>query len=1321
MANQWHAVRGIERPCRAITSLTLVVLVLPGLSLVGYLAGLPLLVRVIPGGPVMVPGTMVALLLAGAALWLVAPPSAPPAQRRAGQALGLLVTLYGAAVLVDYLIGPNLRIETPLFADEVRAWSAADVPGLPSPHSAIALVVTGLALALLDADAKGGYRPARFLTPAGGLVAGMALLGHSYGVVYVSGTSTVNTMAYPSAAALVLLSVGALACRPDRPAAQVFLGRGPGSAAVRGLAPAVFVAVLLVGVLMTAVGRHDAAQERTAVTAAATLLVLTLYLAFLRAGTALNEAGRATSDERDFSRAVLHSLRDGVLTTSASGVVLEVTPRWCEITGFAARDVIGRTPPYPWWPPEDVAGLYEIRTAVLATDAVSERDMVMRRKDGTTVAVLVTVSPIADHAGLRMLVATYRDLTETNRAEADRRRATERLDLFFDMSTDLLCIAGNDGYFKHVNPAWEKTLGYTVEELKSRPFLEFVHPDDVARTGEESADQLRRGKVTLSFENRYRCRDGSYRWLDWNAIPNTDDGVVYAVARDTTGRRQIEETRAWLAAIVNSTEDAVIGKSVDGTITSWNPGAERHYGYRAEEAIGRSIRLILPPEQPDEVAETLERVGRGEPVELHNTVRVRKDGSRLHVTVSISPIRDGSGKVTGAASIARDITDRMQAEERFQRLVLAAPVAMLIADQDGIIILVNEQTEGLFGYPGAELIGQSVEMLVPQQVRDAHAAHRRDYHAAPGIRRMGMGQELTGLRRDGSRFPVEISLAPLAGEHGVQVSAAIRDITERREVEQALAHARDEALAAAHLKSQFVAMVSHEIRTPMNGVIGLTNLLLEAPLQPGPRRYAQAIRASGQALLTIINDILDFSKIEAGKIELVDADFALDDLLDQVIQAAAETARDKDLEVVAYYPPELATGLYGDAGRLRQALLNLLGNAVKFTERGEVLLRVEPAAEGPDGRPRITFTVSDTGIGIAAADLPRLFEPFSQVDGAPDREFGGTGLGLTITRQLVELMDGRLEVESRPGRGSRFSFTVPITPARAADARKPFPDRIYGHRLLVVDDNATSRHLITEHARAWGMVSAEAPDGRTALDHLHEAGRHPYDVAVIDQHMPGMSGIELIDRINADPSIPAIHVILLTSGSYADDQVAAAVGAGSVLPKPVAPAQLSLCLLEVLDGGRTADGSGPPADREVSTGRGLILLAEDNAINQLVAVDTLAMLGYQVDVARNGLEAVQLADTKPYQAILMDCQMPKMDGYTATAELRGHENPNQHVPIIAMTAGALAEDRDRCYAAGMDDYLAKPIDPDQLQAALDRWTSTEPEDPAPVIRPATRQ
>jgi PAS domain S-box-containing protein len=1307
------------RPPVLMTAACALTMAAGALTLLGYVIGLKILVRPVADGPLMAADTALAFIVLGAGLWLVA--RAPsPTWRRVGQVLGLAVALFAVTVLAEYVANRSFGIDLLLFPGRLHAWSTVGALGRPSPSAAVTFLLAGLAVALLDTDAGHQFAPAQVLVSAVALIAWTQLVGYVFGVSYLRhGTDVVSGIALITTIAFVVLAVGLLACRPDRPPANAFAGHTPGAATLRQMVPVV-TGVLVLAAAVTGVGRADHRLGRAlAVMVAIMVVVLAVYLLFVRAAAALDRIARDLNRERDFNQTALRSLREGVMVTDSAGQVLQVNPRWCEITGFPARDVTGLRPPFPWWPPEEVPERTAHLSRLLNVGASIEAEASVRRPDGTDVPVMFTADAVGSGPKPSLVVFTYHDLTERNRAEAARRRAAAQLDHFFDISNDLLCIAGIDGYFKRLNPAWERILGYTVDELCARPYLDFIHPDDQERTGREAEDQAAIGKVTVSFDNRYRCRDGSYRWLNWNATP-TADGTVYAVARDTTDQREADRARGLLAAIVDGTHDSTIGMTLDGTIVSWNPAAERAYGYTAEEAIGQSIDLVTMPERGAEMYDILDRVASGEQVSRHQTVRRRKDGTLRHVEVTVSPIRDSSGAVVGAASIARDITDKIKAEDRFRRLIQAAPDAMLIVDQNGCIVLANEQTERLFGYTAAELIAQPVGLLVAQQPDQPPFGNSDGYFAQPQERRMGSGLELSGQRRDGTEFPIEISLASVdTGEDGMMTAAAIRDVSERREAEQALGRARDEALAADRLKSQFVAMVSHEIRTPMNGVIGLTGLLLETPLQPTQLRYARAIRSSGRALLTIINDILDFSKIEAGKIELVDSDFDLDLLLETVIQVAAEAGRGKDLEIIGYCPPGLPTAVRGDDGRLRQALLNLLGNAVKFTEHGEVLLRATRATDAADGRPRVTFAVSDTGIGIAAKDLPLLFQPFSQLDAAPDRQFGGTGLGLSIARQLIELMGGRLEVRSELGQGSEFSFTIPLTPRSGSVPQRDTAHCLADQRMLIVDDNPTSRQLLSEHASAWGMSPADVPDGGTALAHLREAAEHhqPYAVAIIDQHMPGLGGLDLTRMINADSTLAATRLVLLTSGTYREDENAEAAGAAAVLSKPICPSEMYNCLVDLLDPSATESAHlAVPAARTADGDGRLILLAEDNEVNQMVASDMLSMLGYRVDIARNGLEAVQCAISKPYAAILMDCQMPRMDGYAATAELRRQEVEGHRIPIIAMTAGALAEDRDRCLAAGMDDYLTKPIDIDRLRETVERWAAGASASPLPEPR-----
>jgi PAS domain S-box-containing protein len=1264
-----------------------------------YLLGLRRLVRIVASWPPMSPWTGMYLILLGGALWLLSPPRPTPAARRAAHAAALPVAVSAVVVLTEYATGHDLGVDRLMFHDTVTGWFGEGPPGRPSPHGATATLFGALALLFLDVRTPRRRRPASLLAPATAIVAAVAALGYLYGLPYLYGGADIAGMSVPGAVAYLVLAVGLLASRPDRPAVRMFASAGLGGQTVRRLAPGAAAIVVLAGLLMAAGGPAHAPVHALAVTLVTLLLVATLYLVFLRTGSLLNHAHAEHTalvellrEQRDFSQAVIDSLREGLIVVDEQGTVLRVSPRWSALTGWPAERVVGVRPPYPWWPPEAVQ-------ACTAGER-SECELSVLRPDGTAMPTLVNVAPIRHPDGrFRMAVATYADLSERVASQETGRQ----LDRFFTMSHDLLCIVGTDGWFKRVNPAWTRTLGWSAEELLGRPYIDLVHPDDRTHT-EATAAAAAVGEATRSFINRYRRADGGWTWLNWNATAVSEQRLIYGVARDVTAEREVAETRSRLAAIVASSDDAIIGKTLDGVITSWNPGAERIYGYRAEDVLGSSIALIFPPEELVEMRDILARVAAGESVKSHDLARVTRDGRQLHVSLNVSPIRDRHGTVVGAASIGRDVTDRWRADERFRALVLSAPYAMVITDAAGTIVLANDQAGRLFGGQAADLMGRPVESLMPARLRPLHVDLRRAYLASPHSRVMGYGMQFPALRADGTEFPVEVSLSPLETEEGVLVSAAIHDVTERRLAEDALAAARDEALAATQLKSQFVAIVSHEIRTPLNGVIGLTELLGRTELTPLQRRYNDAVRTSARGLLTIINDILDFSKIEAGKLEIVTAEFDLGGLIEEVVNAAAEAARDKAVEIIGWYPPDLPAAVSGDAGRIRQVLLNLTSNGVKFTADGEIVVRVVRDDGGPD---RWCFSVTDTGIGIEPATLSRLFEPFTQADATTSRTFGGTGLGLAISRQLVELLGGTIAAVSVPGEGSRFSFALALPAAAGARPRRGGGrSPMSGRRLLVVDDNAASRSVLAEHARAWGLAVDTAAGAEVAMGMYARAAAQarPFDIVVVDRHMPGDDGNRLVRHV-LDSTDPPPLLILLTSGPHEADS--GTVPADVVLlPKPVVPSSLYDCLVARLSPPpEPSPAEAAPAGADVPTGRGRILVAEDNEINQLVAVDTLALLGFTADVANDGAEAVELGSGGThYDAILMDCQMPKMDGFQATAELRRRER-DRHVPVIAMTAGALAEDRQRCADAGMDDYVAKPVDVDELRAVLDRWTA----------------
>ncbi|MEA2826626.1 MAG: hypothetical protein QOG43_1065 [Actinomycetota bacterium] len=781
---------------------------------------------------------------------------------------------------------------------------------------------------------------------------------------------------------------------------------------------------------------------------------------------------------------------------------------------------------------------------------------------------------------------------------SDRRRAARELQVLSaitaNMSEGVVLVRADDSTIAYANGSYEAMFGYEPGELVGRCIRDLTSPEPADSDhvpeirGELLATETWRGEL------HGLRKDGSSLWCAVNvtALEHPTLGPAWIqVTTDITSRKLAQEGQARLASIVEASRDAILGKTLDGVVTSWNHGAEVLFGYAAAEMIGGPIELLIPPEGRNDEAQVRARVAGGLGVEHHETVRVRKDGTVVDVSATLSPIEDAYGRIVGIATICRDVTDRKRAEAKFQGLLESAPDAIVVVGADGLIRLVNRQTEVLFGWSRSELVGRPVEQLMPARLAAHHPGQRTSYFANPSVRAMGANLELAARRKDGSEFPVDISLSPLETEEGVLVSAAVRDVTERKRAEAALldreeqlAAARDEALEASRLKSQFLANMSHEIRTPMNGVLGMAQLLLTGNLEPDQRRRMLLLHESGQSLLTIINDILDVSKMEAGKMELEEANFNLGTTINSVVSLCSSSADDKGLTLTVDVARGIPEVVRGDAFRLRQILVNIVGNAVKFTERGGVALRV---TEGEAGNLR--FTVRDTGIGLDSSAKAYLLEPFSQADASTTRRFGGTGLGLAICRQLVGLMGGSLDFSSEPGGGTTFWFELNL-PAASTDGG----------------------------------------------DHRGSPG----------------------DRRTSSP---------------------------------------------LLAGGRPGAVSGLH-----------VLLVDDVEINREVGKGLVESLGYEVDTVSSGAEAVEAVRRGDYTAVLMDCLMPAMDGYQATGHIRRLDGAVGHVPIIALTAAAMSHDRDRCLAAGMDDYVTKPLDIGRLAAVLGRCRPGKVTTPPPA-------
>ena len=658
-----------------------------------------------------------------------------------------------------------------------------------------------------------------------------------------------------------------------------------------------------------------------------------------------------------------------------------------------------------------------------------------------------------------------------------------------------------------------------------------------------------------------------------------------------------------------------------------------------------------------------------------------------------------------------ELTER---EEHLSGVLEAASDAYIAVDPDGRITAWNARAADIFGHERSAAIGADLaDLIVPPDLRAAHRAGLLRVLRGGAPRVLGQRVTLDAIHRSGHRFPVEISLWQSSTSGVPRFNAFVRDVTELRRAEEQLAAARDAALAASRLKSEFVANMSHEIRTPMNGVLGMTALLRDTALDPVQRDYADTIAGCAEALLVVIDDILDFSKIEAGKLELETVDFELRAVIDDVVNLLVPGSQAKGVEMIALVDPEVPAAVNGDPHRLRQVLTNLVGNAVKYTDEGEIVVHVKPSQHGP---PFVHFGVRDTGLGITAEQRIRLFDAFEQADASTTRRFGGTGLGLTISRRLVHLMGGSLGVDSTPGTGSTFFFDVPLAPASGQIQPRRTGGRLDGVPVLVVDDNLTNRKVLEQFLLSGAMAPTCVASGPEALTELvtAAAARRPFPVLVLDMEMPGMDGLRVARAIRDDPALSDTRIVMLTSSSAMGQREAAAeAGIRALLTKPVRQVQLLSSLAQLLGGHEPAPAAAPARPAVPAGSRGRILVAEDNPVNQQVVTKMLASLGYESDIAADGQAAVEHVASQPYAAVLMDCQMPVLDGFEATRTIRASAGPRARLPIIALTASALASDQEECRSAGMDDFLSKPLRREVLAETLARWV--------PPLVPAGRE
>ncbi|MCC6455010.1 MAG: response regulator, partial [Caldilineaceae bacterium] len=773
---------------------------------------------------------------------------------------------------------------------------------------------------------------------------------------------------------------------------------------------------------------------------------------------------------------------------------------------------------------------------------------------------------------------------------------------------------------------------------------------------------------------------------------------------------------------IQQTPLAVISSSLEGIVTEWNPGAERMFGYLREEAVGRPLEqlIALPPADGD--ADASEQ--RTEPIfggesELHQIGRNRtKEGQDVYCEWINTPLVAKNGAIVGVTSLAMDVGERMRAEAalraseaRFRRLTAQSPDLIVIYDWE-VERITYTNRDHILGYTWQEIntLAEMLARIVPEDRGDVYRSWRQMEFAPEG--QDTNVNEFRVFASDGSVEWIrsrESVIARNAEGLPLQMLATLTIITDEKNYEAELRRAKEEAERLARARSQFLANMSHEIRTPMNGIIGMTSLLMNAEMSDENYDFIETIRTSSESLLTIINEVLDFSKIESGRMELEMQPLDVQESVEGALDLLAPQAASKGLELGYWIEDGVPSMIMGDATRLRQILVNLVANAVKFTETGDVWITVSQGVRA-DGAAELRFAVSDTGIGIRKEQIPLLFTAFSQLDTSTTRRHGGTGLGLAISRRLAELMGGSMWVESEVGVGSTFSFSVlaheaKILPAPAVDSMvNPAVNMLKGRRILVVAHGERGRDALSKYVQRWGMACIVARDAQEAYAVANKDAT--WDVALIEMELPDEDGLTLARKLLAQSALRNKPILLLASRSHLNlRQRAEEAGIRTPLYKPLKPADLLAALAlslggqqigGAMDGGRansfdSALGRDHPLD---------ILLAEDNVVNQKVALLLLDRLGYRADVAASGEEVLEAVQRQPYDVILMDVHMPEMDGIEATRRVFAMLPPIEYPYIIAMTAAAMQEDRERCRQVGMHNFISKPVKVDELVRAL---------------------